>query len=200
MMAVLDGKIVHIGNASTIKAWLGSSTQVLDAEGLSVYPGFIDTHVHVFEGTSEIGADCELDPELTLGQQLPQLQECAEYFDSPSQWLIGDGYQLDALLSGNTPLSPRNVLDDIFPANPVIIMEESSHSMWVDSRALQLAGIDEASEHPVGGRLMYKTGSNTLNGILFANACDIVTELAWNVQQRVMQRSYNGLLTCSINL
>lgn len=193
-LAIKDGNILFMGTDASIQAWVDNHTHVLDAEGLYLYPGFIDTHVHVFEGASDIGADCELAPELNLQEQIPILEECAVYLTSPHQWLIGYGYQLDMLLSSDRGPSPRSVLDDLFPANPVIIMEESSHSMWVNSRALQLAAINETTEHPVGGRIMYEPGGSRLNGILFDNAGDMVMELAWNAQQNLMQRSYDGLL------
>lgn len=193
-LAVIDGYIVDIGNNQRITSWIGQETQVMDAQGLFVLPGFIDTHNHVFEGASEVGGSCELSPDLTLLEQIPLLQACAELPSEQGAWITGYGHRLDTLLSEATTNTPREILDDIFPDNPIVIMEESSHSMMANSRALALAGFSSRSPHPQGGRITKDPKSGELNGILFDSAGDIVMELAWNSQSGVFNKSYDGLL------
>lgn len=193
-MAVIDGYIVELDSNDIIQQWIGDDTQVIDVEGLTVLPGFIDTHNHVFEGASELGGNCELDPALTLTELIPILDECAAGVSEKGQWVMGYGHQLNALLDEETPDTPRHILDQIFPDNPVVIMEESSHSMLVNSLALNLIGFDEDTPHPQGGIIMREEDSGELNGILFDNAGDLVMEMAWNSQSDLFNQSYEGLL------
>lgn len=192
-LAVRDGYIVELGDSATIQQWIGDETEIIDAEGLTVLPGFIDTHNHVFEGASEAGGNCELDPSLTLSELSPILEDCAAEVTKPGDWVMGYGHQLNALLNEDIPETPREILDEIFPENPVVIMEESSHSMLVNSRALQLIGFDADTPHPQGGIIMKDEDTGELNGILFDNAGDMVFELAWNSQSDLFNKSYAGL-------
>ena len=191
--AIKDGHITFVGTNDEVKTHVADHTDVIDAEGLTVMPGFIDTHNHVFEGASEVGGECLLSPNKRLHKQKRELNDCKRGVKNPGDWVMGYGHQLDALWGNSADLNPRQFLDKIFPDNPVVIMEESSHSMIVNSPALSLVGIDENSDHPQGGRLMYDDVGN-LNGVLFDNAGDIVMEHAWNSFGNNFQLSYDGLI------
>lgn len=192
-MAVVDGYIADIGSDNTIKQWIGDETEIINAEGLTVLPGFIDTHNHVFEGATDIGGGCELSASMTLSEQIPVLEECSENAGKKGQWVTGYGHQLNALMDEDIDDSPRAILDDIFPENPVVIMEESSHSMLVNSKALSMVGFNEQSADPQGGILMRDNKTGLLNGVLFDSAGDLVMELAWNSQNQLFEINYDGL-------
>ncbi len=192
-VVVEDGKIVFVGDSEQAMTWASSETELIDAEGMMLLPGFIDTHNHVFEGASEAGGNCLLSPVKTLKSQRSELQACKSGIKKAGEWLIGYGHQLDALWGNSKSLNPRKHLDKWFPDNPVIIMEESSHSMMANSLALKKAGINKNSEHPQGGRIMFSENGEP-NGLLFDNAGDIVMELAWNSLSNNFQVSYDGLL------
>ncbi len=191
-LAVQDGIITYVGNYSAAKKYLGPDTHVLDMEGAMVLPGFIDNHNHVFEAASEAGGSCELSPHEGLEGQVRYLEDCAAQA-TPGQWLIGYGFILELILSEDNPQTPLELLDDIFPELPVIFMEQTSHSMWVNSAALELAGITANSPEPQGGKYLKDPDSGELNGILLDNAGDMVMELAWNSLNNVFQQSYDGL-------
>lgn len=192
-LVVADGKIVFVGDNKQALTWASSNTDVIDAEGMMLLPGFIDTHNHVFEGASEAGGNCLLSPVKTLKRQRPELQACKNGIKKPGEWVIGYGHQLYALWGNSVDLNPRQYLDQWFPDNPVVIMEESSHSMLVNSLALDIVGFDKKSPHPQGGRIMY-AHNGELNGVLFDNAGDIVMEQAWNSLSHNFRVSYEGLL------
>ena len=193
-IAINDGKITFVGSNRQARTLQGSQTDVLDMEGAMVLPGFIDNHNHVFEAASEAGGSCELSPDENLNGQIPFLETCANEAQ-PGQWLIGYGFSLEMILGDeNTTDTPLTLLDEFFPDQPVILMEQTSHSMWVNSAALDQAGITATSPEPQGGRHLKDPHSGELNGILLDNAGDIVMELAWNNLNNVFQRSYNGLL------
>lgn len=192
-IAVRDGNIVFIGQAKSLTAYRHKSTKLIDLEQAVVMPGFIDNHNHVFEAASEAGGNCELSAEASLVAQMPYLKMCAKKADKNS-WLMGYGFSLDAILTEDNRYTPLQVIDDIFPDQPVVIMEQTSHSMWVNSAALKLAGIDKNSPEPQGGKILKDPETGELNGILFDNAGDIVMEMAWNSIKNQFNQSYDCLM------
>ncbi|MGF1742497.1 amidohydrolase [Vibrio profundum] len=192
-IAIDDGKIVFVGKYEDAGEYRGYNTDVIDLEHAYVMPGFIDNHNHVFEAASEAGSQCELAIDASLDKQIPYLEICRDNADS-STWLMGYGFSLDALLSEENHKTPLAVIDRIFPKKPVIFMEQTSHSMWVNSAALKLAGISKYSPDPQGGKILKQEQSGDLTGILLDNAGDLVMEIAWNSQNNQFNKSYQGLL------
>ncbi|MGM8891982.1 amidohydrolase family protein, partial [Psychrobacter sp. 1Y1] len=150
-------------------------------------------HNHVFEAASEAGSNCELDMDASLEEQIPYLKACSKNAKSGS-WLMGYGFSLDAILNEDNRYTPLEVIDRIFPKQPVVFMEQTSHSMWVNSAALKLAGITKDSPEPQGGKILKDEESGELNGILFDNAGDIIMEMAWNSLENKFEKSYEGLM------
>jgi len=192
-VAVSDGRIASIGTRQQLSGLVTSDTQVIDLEGGYLLPGFIDNHNHVFEAASEAGGQCELSMDAGLERQLPYLQQCKQ-LTSREGWVMGYGFSIDAILSESNQRSPLEVLDEVFPDQPVIFMEQTSHAMWVNSQALQLAKFTSKSPDPVGGKILRDDGTGQLTGILLDNAGDIVMELAWNSLEEQFDKSYEGLM------
>lgn len=188
-----DGKIVFVGSASQAQNYRSSSTQVIDLEEAFVLPGFIDNHNHVFEAASEVGGGCELNMDGSLQEQIPYLKTCRKQAE-PNSWVMGYGFSIEALLSEDNRYAPLEVIDKIFPDQPVVLMEQTSHSMWVNSAALKQAGITKHSPEPQGGKILKDEESGELNGILMDNAGDIVMEMAWNSLSNQFDQSYDGLM------
>lgn len=190
-----QGKIIFIGNLSQTQSFQGTQTDVIDLENAFVMPGFIDNHNHVFEAASELGGTCELDSEATLEEQIPYLEACKINADSSGRgWLMGYGFSLESTLNSDSEYTPLEIIDSIFPNRPVVIMEQTSHSMWVNSKALNIARISEQSPNPQGGYYLKDEQTGKLNGILLDNAGDQVMEIAWNSQNELFEQSYEGLM------
>ncbi|NVN83939.1 MULTISPECIES: amidohydrolase [unclassified Vibrio] len=190
-----NGKIIFIGDHSQAKAFQGQSTDVIDLENAFVLPGFIDNHNHVFEAASELGGNCELDSEATLEEQIPYLEACKINADTDGRgWLMGYGFSLESTLDSDSEYTPLEIIDSVFPNRPVVIMEQTSHSMWVNSKALKIARISQQSPDPQGGAYLKDPDSGELNGILLDNAGDQIMEMAWNSQSELFEQSYQGLM------
>ena len=192
-VAISEGKIAEIGDARDIDAFQNPNATVIDLEGGFLSPGFIDNHNHVFEAASEAGAQCELSVEEDLAGQIPLLKACREETQR-SGWVMGYGFSIDSILAEESNQTPLQVIDAIFPEQPVIFMEQTSHSMWVNSAALELAGITNETPEPQGGKILKDDDSGELNGVLLDNAGDIVLELAWNSLNNQFEQSYLGLM------
>ncbi|KLE25311.1 amidohydrolase [Vibrio diabolicus] len=192
-IAIYDGNIVYVGNTPEVNAYRTSTTNIINVEQAFVMPGFIDNHNHVFEAASEAGGNCELNMDASLEEQIPYLKACRKQAKS-NEWLMGYGFSLDAILSEDNRYTPLEVIDRIFPDQPVVIMEQTSHSMWVNSAALKQAGISKHSQEPQGGKILKDDETGELNGILLDNAGDIVMEMAWNSLESQFDQSYEGLM------
>jgi len=192
-IAVDNGTILFVGASSQADPYLNASTQVIDLQGGFVAPGFIDNHNHVFEAASDAGAQCELSLEDGLSGQVSYLKACRNQTPR-GEWIMGYGFSIESILSDEYEQTPLQVIDAIFPDQPVIFMEQTSHSMWVNSVALQRAGITRTSSEPQGGKILKDELTGELNGILLDNAGDIVLELAWNSLSNQFEQSYQGLM------
>jgi predicted amidohydrolase YtcJ len=192
-IAIHDGNIVFVGKAAEANTYRNKKTEFIDLEQAYVMPGFIDNHNHVFEAASEAGSNCELDMDASLEEQIPYLKACSKKAKS-NNWLMGYGFSLDAILREDNRYTPLEVIDRIFPKQPVVFMEQTSHSMWVNSAALKLAGITKDSPEPQGGKILKDEETGELNGILFDNAGDIIMEMAWNNLENKFEQSYDGLM------
>lgn len=192
-VAIKDQTILFVGSDNDAAEFMGDATETIDLKGKLLLPGFIDIHNHIFEAASEAGGNCELSAEATPSKQLPYLRYCLEN-SQPGEWVIGWGHTIDLTMSDEEVLTPLEIIDSIFKDRPVIIMEQTSHSMWVNSVALAQVGITVNTPEPQGGKIMKDPESGELMGILVDNAGDIVMAQAWNSLDNKFSQSYDGLL------
>lgn len=181
-MAVTDGKIVAIGSDADMATHTGDATTVHDLHGRMVMPGIHDTHMHPSDAGVGKTIECSF---LTydLVDALDALQGCLA--DKPEgDWLRG-GQWNDGLFVG-TDKSPKAILDEIAPNHPVFLMDWSVHNAWINSKALELFGIDDDTPNPSGGVIVRDLDSGEATGILLDNAAyDYRRELpAYTLQQR----------------
>ena len=185
-IAIKDGEIIYVGDKDGAD-FIGTETEVKDLQGKLVLPGFHDVHMHPLESGSD--ATQFLFPEnVDDAEQLAQYVEQAAQDNPRASWLIGFGHSVYSLFDAKR--SPREILDDVVPNRPVIIMEHTSHSMWVNSEALYLAGIDANSPDPQGG-LIGRDVNGEPDGVLYDNAGDLVMEMAI-IAQNTADNDYYG--------
>ncbi|MEZ9765207.1 amidohydrolase [Vibrio splendidus] len=194
-IAIKNGKITFIGQKQSALEYANTDTNIIDLENAFVLPGFIDNHNHVFEAASELGGNCELDSEATFEEQIPYLEACKINAETDGRgWLMGYGFSLESTLDSDSKYTPLEIIDSVFPDRPVVIMEQTSHSMWVNSKALKIARINQQSPDPQGGAYLKDSSTGKLNGILLDNAGDQIMEMAWNSQSELFEQSYQGLM------
>ena len=146
-VAVRRDRVVALG-ADAVRALVGRRTRVVDAAGGMVLPGFQDAHVHPpFAGRQRrqvwlndaVGQDAYLDLVAAYAAAHP---------DEP--WVLGGGWAMEHF-PGGTPR--REDLDRVVPDRPVFLFNRDVHGAWVNSRALELAGIDRDTPDPSDGRI-----------------------------------------------
>ncbi len=189
-LAVADGEIVFVGTDAEAEAFIGTGTQVVNLGGRMVLPGFHDIHAHPLEASSS-AFTCFLPSGRDPESLIPSIRACSQAQDD-TEWLVGFGHSIEPLLRADRP--PVEIMDEAVSNRPVIIMEETSHSMWVNTAALEAARIDGDTPNPPGGIIVKDRFTGAVNGILMDNAGDIVLDLALRPTPQLDQRNYQDLL------
>ncbi len=168
-VAVRDGHIVYVGDARGVARYIGAETRVLDLAGRMALPGFQDSHAHPLSGGLELG-ECNLYEAKTAAEAEGAIRAYAQAHPDLA-WLRGDGWQLP-LFPGANPT--KAILDRIAPDRPALFYAADGHSVWVNSRALELAGITRATPDPKNGRIERDPRNGEPSGTLRESAIDLV--------------------------
>ncbi|MCG7499442.1 amidohydrolase family protein [Vibrio sp. Of7-15] len=190
-MVIKDGVITYVGSDANVEEFEMGDVKVVDLDGKMVMPGFHDVHIHALESGSD-NNHFELEIEETDPEKyISVIKQAAKDFPD-TEWLIGYGHDLHTLLEAER--NPVEILDEAVSDRPVIIMEHTSHSMWVNSKALELAGFDQHTDNPIGGVIMRDEETGKPNGLLMDNAGEIVMNIAMAPNTQAMQNDYDGLV------
>ncbi|MCC7491476.1 MAG: amidohydrolase [Fimbriimonadaceae bacterium] len=168
-LAVLDGRIVAVGDDATLRALAGPATRRLSAGGRRVVPGFHDAHLHFqMLGHNLSAVDLFEVPSLAEAQHRLATRSA----ELPAgRWLTGRGWLQDLGPGGQFPTAAD--LDAAVPQRPAILRHKSGHAAWVNSAALRLADITAATPDPEGG-VIGRDAAGQPDGMLYENACELV--------------------------
>jgi predicted amidohydrolase YtcJ len=172
-IAVKNGMIVAVGDRQTIQAWQGKNTKIFDLQGKTLLPGFIDAHGHLFNlGITSAVAFLNPPPDGTVDSIDKLVASLKAQIDKPSTkalgWVIGNGYDDPLLAEERHP--NRDDLDRVSTELPVIAIHSSGHLAALNSKGLEIVGINAQTENPPGGVIQRQKGSNEPNGVLEENA------------------------------
>jgi predicted amidohydrolase YtcJ len=146
----------------------GSSTATVDARGASVLPGFNDSHVHFLSGAQSL-EELDLSGAGTLDEVQQRIREFAKaHPDAP--WIRGRGWNYGPFPGG---LPTRAQLDAAVADRPVALVCFDGHSTWVNSKALEVAGITRATANPANGEITRLAGGEP-DGLLKESAQALV--------------------------
>jgi predicted amidohydrolase YtcJ len=170
-IAIKDGKILMVGNKADIKKHKGNSTKIVNLNGKTLLPGFIDAHGHVFNaGLQALAANLLASPDGTVHDitSLQQtLRDWAEKYPTrvgKTGWIIGFGYDDAQLEEQRHPT--RDDLDAVSKTVPVMAIHQSGHLAAINSKGLEVAGITAVTKDPAGGVYRRREGGSEPNGVL----------------------------------
>ncbi len=161
---VRDGRIVETGRGLD-----GNGADLVDLRGGLIAPGFVDAHVHPIQGGLE-RLRCDLSESTTREEYLASIAAYAAARPEV-EWILGGGWAMPAF-PGGTPLAAD--LDTVVPDRPVFLPNRDHHGAWVNSKALELAGIDRHSPDPPDGRIERDADGNP-SGTLHEGATSLVS-------------------------
>lgn len=173
-VAVADGRITFVGSTESARALIGEHTEVSDLEGQMLLPGFHDSHAHVLIGVYTAG-NCDLLRVPTIEEVEAVLRRCTALQGfGDDQWIIGGGWG-EWLFEDAAPR--KELLDDLFPDRPVYLESSFGHSAWVNSRALELAGIHRETVVGDDGVIVRHPETGEAAGALHDSAMLLVKEV-----------------------
>ena len=145
-VAVGGGRILAVGPGA--RALGGPRTERIDLAGRLLAPGFQDSHIHAVFGGLELSR-CDLSGLRSAQEYLAAIGEYARSHSEHS-WITGGGWSLESFPGG---LPTATALDAVVPDRPVFLPNRDHHGAWVNSRALELAGITRDTPDPASGRI-----------------------------------------------
>ncbi len=169
-VAIRDNKFIFVGSNDDALALAGDQTSVIDLEGAYVLPGLTESHLHF----DNLGRNLLTEPLdvywLELDELTDRLSEAVSKA-SPGDWIIARGYN-EALWD---EIPHRSILDAFSPDNPIVLRRYCGHAHWVNSKALEVAGITADTPSPDAGHIFIDNEGQP-SGVLISAAGAMVTD------------------------
>jgi len=171
-VVVAGGRIVYVGPDSGVDAFTGPKTTVVDLDNKMLLPGFIDSHAHPSYAMS-----------LFVSINLHRLKSPQEYLEAIARYVKenpgeaafqGGGWNNEYF----PPTGPdKETLDAICPDRPIALVSSDGHSLWINSKALELAHITKDSSNPEGGVIEKQPQTSVPTGTLRETAMKLVEDV-----------------------
>ena len=163
-IAIQNGQITYVGDDQGARELIDSNTQVVNLKGRMILPGFHDIHVHPVD-SGVLYQQCALfDIQgQGVGKLLDKIRECA-LAKPDDEWIVGGGWTVSDFAPSGLP--DKKLLDEIVPGRPVSLKSSDGHSLWVNSKALEVAGITATTPDPENGRIDRYPNSQEPSGSL----------------------------------
>jgi len=168
-IAVFGDRIVAVGSTTEIDSWRGPRTQVIDAGGKLVLPGFNDAHVHFVSGGMQLD-NVQLKDASSAPEFARLIGERAK-ITPPGEWILGGNW--DETRWTPTSIPTKQLFDELTADNPVFVTRYDGHMGVANSVALRLAGITAQTQDPSGGVIVRDAQGNP-TGALKDAAADLV--------------------------
>jgi predicted amidohydrolase YtcJ len=166
-----QGKLLAVGSARAVGARAKGFKRV-DVQGKTVLPGLIDAHGHVF-GLGEVATSADLYSPASLQAAQASIAKFAAA-NPQRKWVIGKGWNQEIWKLGRFPTVAE--LDAVVSDRPAAMERIDGHAMWVNSKALEAAGITRDTKDPEGGKIE-RDASGNATGILVDTAMDYVYKI-----------------------
>lgn len=154
-MAVKGQKLIFVGSNENVKSYIGNNTKITDLKGKTVIPGLMEGHMHLpMLGENLMKVDAFWKPKAEIIAAVKA--EAAKV--QPGEWITGFGWNNTIWEDKSYPT--KEDLDAVAPNNPVVMERTDGHMIWVNSKALELAGITKDSVNPQGGEILRDAGGN----------------------------------------
>jgi len=147
-VAVRDGSIVAAGSKTDVMAVPHDGAKIVDLGGKTLMPGLYDSHVHLYMAGLEMRA-CQVAPDSNAKAILRSVAACRARL-KPGEWIVGGGWVSGSFKPGE---QTARLLDKASGDTPVLLYDQSRHSAWLNTAALQLAKITRDTPDPAGGAI-----------------------------------------------
>lgn len=185
-VAIRGGKIVFVGSTREATTLIGDGTRVVDLGGKTMVPGMIDSHGHL----ASLGSALRI-VDLVGTRSYEEVIErvVARAAEVPvGEWIRGRGWDQNEW--GDTRFPNHAALSAAVPDHPVILGRVDGHAILVNTAAMELAGIDESTADPSGGRIVRAEDGDAI-GVFVDRAMGLVRRF---VPRESTEETYQGIL------
>lgn len=190
-IAIKRNKIEAVGKTDEIKKLAGPKTKTIDLKGKTVMPGIIDSHTHPsMIAARNLEVDCRAPPIKNIPEILARIKAKAEEL-GPGAWVQGANFN-DSKLEENRHIT-RWELDEAAPENPVFIVSDTGHQALANSKAFEVAGINDDTPDPPGGEMEHDE-EGRLTGLLYENATGLIREHIPEYSVEALRESYKDVV------
>jgi len=168
-LAVLDGRIIALGSDADIAKLIGPKTNVIDAGGKTVIPGFNDAHLHFVPGGEQLSL-VDLRSSQSPEEFAQRIKDYAAKLKE-GEWITGGRWDHENWKPANLPT--RQLIDKVAPKNPVFVNRLDGHMAVANSLALKLAGVDKNTKDVPGG-VIVRDANGEPTGVLKDAAMELV--------------------------
>ena len=168
-VAVRDKEIAYVGDTKGVQEFIGPNTEVIDLTGKMLLPGFIDSHAHASATINEDDSVMlyHLDSKEAYVSAVKAFAEKHPELDV----IYGNGWNNEVF----PPQGPlKEDLDTIVTDRPVSLMSNDGHSIWVNTRALEMAGVTKDTPCPYGGMIEINPATGEPSGTIRETARDLI--------------------------
>mgnify|MGYP001335906456 FL=1 len=174
---VKDGKIMNVGNQINYRSYIGEKTKILDLNGATMIPGFIEGHGH-FMGLGYAKMRLDLSVVESYDELVDMVAETVEKA-LPGEWILGRGWHQSKWYPTPSPLvkgfQTHDKLSAVSPNNPVWLTHASGHAGFANAKAMEIGGITAESEFGFGGEII-KNLRNQPTGIFNERAQNLISK------------------------
>jgi predicted amidohydrolase YtcJ len=180
-VAIKNGRIICMGSTQEIHGVIGEDTEIVDLNGKTVLPGFIDAHQHMlYLGFNLSYVNCNKE---SIDDLVNAIKERASV-SNPTDWIIGIGFNEVKFKEKRLPRAED--FADI--PNPIFIMRYCLHTAVVNQVSLSLAGINQTTLEPMGGEII-KDRHGTVTGVLREKAVELVKKVMPSYTRQEMKKA-----------
>ncbi|MFX0547223.1 amidohydrolase [Roseovarius sp. S1116L3] len=172
-VALSGGAILAVGSTEDIRQMATPGAQVIDAGGGTVMPGFIDSHVHLFQGSAALEF-MAMEGVTTAENAARTIRAYAEA--NPDEPMILGTSTIYGLMDGRNPT--RHDLDAILPDRPLALLAPDIHTLWANTMALRQAGLLHGGRVPEGSVIVMEAGGNATGELQETGAFGPVLKLS----------------------
>jgi predicted amidohydrolase YtcJ len=189
-LAVRDGRILKVGNNDEIGALKGENTEMIDADGRFVMPGFIEGHAH-FSGLGKslinvnlLGTKSWEEVVKMVGERVAEAQ--------PGEWIEGRGWHQEKWTNVVEPnyfgYPDHEMLSAVSPDNPVVLRHASGHGLFANAKAMEAAGISPETPDPKGGAIIRDNQGEAI-GVFEERAMKVIMEPLYEYLETISEEA-----------
>jgi predicted amidohydrolase YtcJ len=172
-VAIKEGKFIAAGARNEIDKFIGNKTDIVDLQGQFVLPGMHDAHTHIELVANQRKVWCYIPTDASPDIFISTLKNCNLNLGN-DDWLLASAYSPGMFPNAQID---RSYLDRYFPDRPIYIVEHSWHHGMGNSKALEIAGINDNTPDPVEGKIIRDKDGRATG--------ELVEKAAWLVKQHI---------------